>query len=149
MSPTDWAWLSLALNQGVFFAELRAFLPALNCSFGPELADVLRFQQDVVLSPDYDEQGKRCAYGYDLPAYFGGSGPDELQRRPVVVHFQDRHLGPARQLLRKGDPARFVNAALPGDWSAAHGHYQHQLSAASISYPEALLAAGTDRSEAQ
>ena len=151
VSPTDWAWLSLALNRDAFFAELRDFLPVLGCSFGPEMPDVLQFQQDIILSPDYDEQlGKRCSYAHDLPAYVTGSGA--LRRCPTTIHFRDRHVGPGRKPLRKNDPARFVNAALPGDWSAAHGHYQHQLSNASITYagplPSSVVAGASDNGHA-
>jgi 2-(S-pantetheinyl)-carbapenam-3-carboxylate methyltransferase len=132
ISPTDWAWLSLTLTQDKFFADLRNFLPKLGCLFGVELEDVLKFQQEMLLRPDYDGQlGKICTYTYDLPGYFTGLG--KLIPRETKIHFRDSHLGPRRMPLTKNDPAKFVNAVLATDWTG-HGHYQHQLGSALITY---------------
>jgi putative methyltransferase len=134
VSPTDWAWLSLTLSQNKFFAELRDFLPELGCSFGPELEDVLKYQQEIMLRPDYDAQlGKVCIYSYDLPRYFTEQ-QGELIQRETIIHFHDTYLGSRRMPLGKNDPAKFVNAVLPADWAATCGHYEHQLSSARITY---------------
>lgn len=134
VTPSDWAWLCLAVEQDRFYAELREFLPTLGLDLGPELDDVLRFQQEIMLRPDYDEQaGKIVTLGYDLPRYF--TDEDELVARTTVIHFGDTHMGRRRMPLGKNDPAKFVNAALPSDWSSARAHYRHQFEEAQITYP--------------
>jgi putative methyltransferase len=134
VSPIDWAWLSLTLAQNRFFAELRSFLAELGSSFGPEMEDVLKYQQEILLRPDYDGQaGKVCSYSYDLPTYFAGA--DELTRRETTIHFRDSQLGERHIALSKNDPAKFVDAVLPAGYTS-RGCYQHQLSSALITYSD-------------
>ena len=129
--PADWAWICIAACRGQFYAELMLYMESLGMTWGDEVAELLRFQEDIMLSPDYDPNvGKEATYAFDFPGYIGGD--PLLRRRQTRVRFCDRAMGANRQHpLEAGNPVRFVHAALGG----VAGHFQHQLDVADISYP--------------
>ncbi|MCB1056703.1 MAG: cobalamin-dependent protein [Acidobacteria bacterium] len=150
-TPDDWGWLSLAARFDELSAELAVFTRELAAGRvagvagfepGAELPEVLRFQREVMLRPEYDpDLGKRCDYDYDFPAYFAGEGP--LARRPVRVEYRDRRMGVNRQYeLRPGDWKVFAKAAIGESYPFVRiRHYQHQLDEARIERERPVTAA--------
>ena len=128
----DWAWLCLAAEQDTWYAELREYLATLGLDLGPELDDLLRYQQDVMLHPDYEPAaGKTCRYEYDFPAYFAAGG--DLARQRVRITFRDTATGPAGEFaLEAGNPKAFLMAAVPKYSSSISGYYRHRGSVAEI-----------------
>lgn len=110
--PHDWAWLVLNRDLDGLYAQLRSVLRAAGLDpREPELADLLAFQRDQPLTPDFDPRaGKRGRYRHDWPRCFFGDG--ELAARPVEVWYRDRVMGLQRQHpLRRGDRSAFALAA--------------------------------------
>ena len=137
-----WGWLSIASRFSRFYRDLDGFLQTLDLTAdaagrgGEEcadaLADVLRFQRDIMVRPGYDPRaGKTGEYSFDLPAYFCG---ESLRRVPVWVHFRDTALGPAgRYPLVPGDLKAFAKAAVGPSYPISRiRHYQHQLDVAQV-----------------
>lgn len=153
-TPDDWGWLSLAARFDELSAELEGFVaelaagrvPGAGAGFepGPELPQVLRFQREIMLRPDFDpEAGKTCAYDYDFPSYFAGDG--SLEGRAVRIDYRDRTMGVNRQYeLRPGDLKQFAKAAIGESYPFVRiRHYQHQLEEARIDHePSAVAAVG-------
>ena len=142
LAPNDWAWICLTAQPKTFYRQLQAFLDTLDISFGEEMADVLRFQQDIMLYLNYDPTtGKICDYAYDFPSYFREDAP--LQQRPTRIHYQDTHMGSASQFpLERGNVPKFLDAAVGAEWSAPTNRYQHQLAMAKIFYMSEESVAG-------
>jgi putative methyltransferase len=136
-----WGWLTVAGQFDRFTAELPGYLASLGLPVGAAvgegspadvLAEVLRFQRDIMVRPDYDPSaGKSCRYRYDLPAYFRG---EPLRRGGTQVRFADRVLGPnGRNPLVPGDLKAFARAALGPSYPISRiRRYQHQLDIAEI-----------------
>jgi len=141
-----WGWLRLADQFDRFTAELPDYLTSLGLPVGAGagdpagaggaggagevLAEVLRFQRDIMVRPEYDPAaGKTCRYRYDLPAYFHG---EPLVRRSTQVRFADRVLGAnGRNPLVPGDLKAFARAALGPSYPISRiRRYQHQLDVA-------------------
>jgi hypothetical protein len=130
--PDQWAWLCIAAEYGRFGRELKDFVMRL-VPCGDEIADVLRYQHDIVLQLDYDPTvGKRCSYEYDFPEYFASDG--QLNARSIVVWFRDVAMGANRQYpLEKGNARRFAKAAIGESYPMVRvRHFQHQLSDAQV-----------------
>jgi len=131
----DWAWLCLAAHADDFFADLATFVAALDLRPGRELADVLRFQSDVVLRLDYDARtGKECRYGHDLVSYFRGGCRQPVAAVPIAVTYRDERMGVNRQYpLVADDDVAFARAALGDSYPFSRiRHYQHQLDLAEV-----------------
>jgi putative methyltransferase len=147
-----WGWLRLASSFTRFYAELRAYLETLDLPMTGDgdtakvLADVLRYQQDIMIRPDYDPQvGKTGQYRFDLPTYFRG---EPLWDVPVRVYFRDTALGAdGRYPLVPGDLKAFARAAVGPSYPISRiRRYQHQLDVAQVirlhkSIPPAVLPA--------
>jgi putative methyltransferase len=133
-----WGWLRLATDFTRFYAELPAYLGTLGLPVtgGSDqarvLAQVLRYQRDIVIRPDYDPRlGKTCSYDVDLPAYFRG---EPLRDGAVRVEFLDTTMGAnGRYPLVPGDLKAFANAAVGPSYPISRiRRYQHQLDVARI-----------------
>jgi putative methyltransferase len=128
----EWAWLRLSEERDRLYEELAEHVRPLAADDGDALDDVLRFQSEIVLAPDYDpRRGKRCEFRFDLPAYFEGT---PLRRVDTVVELLDERMGVNRQYpLVASDLRRFAKAAVGESYPFSRiRHYQHQLSAARI-----------------
>lgn len=134
-TPDNWGWLSIASNHDQFFSELGEFLRSFELLPGTEIDDLLRYQSDIILQPDYDPvKGKTCCYRYDFPGYFSGGG--ELRAQPVIIRFRDTHMGVNYQYpIEAGNQRRFAKAAIGESYPFVRiHHYQHQLAKAEITY---------------
>jgi putative methyltransferase len=132
----QWAWLCISLEQERFYTELQDFVDELGPVRENRIAELFRFQSDIMLNIGFDPQhGKHCEYEFDFPAYFG-EGAD-LLRRPVRISFRDYAMGVNHQYpLVKGDAHRFAKAAVGESYPFVRiRHFQHQLADADISYP--------------
>ncbi|MDY7092780.1 MAG: cobalamin-dependent protein [Acidobacteriota bacterium] len=151
-TPDDWGWLCLAARHGELYDQLAEFIEHLGTKHGfeagEELEQVLRYQREIMLQPDYDpEAGREVHYDYDFPAYLTGdpAGGEELAARPVTIRYRDRHMGVNRQYeIRPGDLKQFAKAAIGESYPFVRiRHYQHQLEEAEIERePEPVVAVG-------
>lgn len=134
-----WGWLSVASRFSRFYRDLDGFLRTVDLTGdaaepgGPDaVREVLRFQRDIMIRPDYDPAaGKTAEYAFDLPGYFRG---ESLEAVPVLVHFRDTALGPTgRYPLVPGDLKAFARAAVGPSYPISRiRHYQHQLDVARV-----------------
>jgi len=130
--PDQWAWLCIAAELDSFYSELEAPLRSLgvfNVVGGKEL---LAFQKDIILRPEFDpDVGKIVRYSFDFPRFFGGG---DLISDPVEIEYLDTHMGSNHQFpLRKDDLLAFASAAVGMSYPFIRvRHFQHQLSTASI-----------------
>jgi putative methyltransferase len=140
-----WGWLKLASDFDRFYAELRDYLDTMDLTAvtapgEPEdladpaglLAEVLRFQREIMVRPEYDPGvGKTVGYAYDLPGYLHG-GP--LRRTPVRIRYADQVLGAnGRYPLVPGDLKAYAKAAVGPSYPVSRiRHYQHQLDVAEV-----------------
>jgi len=136
-TPADCCWLYAAVRRSAFYDELAPFVA--GRASGEEIAALLRYQNDVMLAPEYDPAlGKTSLYPYDFPAYFADAGP--LRRRSVEVARRDRLMGINRDCeLKRGDLAAFARAAVGESYPIARvRRYIHQPDAAEVSYAVAV-----------
>jgi putative methyltransferase len=131
----DWAWLCVSEDQDRFYEELHHWLESLHMGYGKELVELLAYQADLMLRPNYDPAvGKRVTYAYDFPSYFVGN--EALSCRRVTIHWADRAMGVNRQYpLIPGDLESFAQGALGESYPFSRiRHYTHQIDAARISF---------------
>ncbi|MER5676030.1 B12-binding domain-containing radical SAM protein [[Kitasatospora] papulosa] len=130
----NWGWLRVATEFDRFHDELADYLRTLGLDPDQDarLRDVLRFQRDVMLRPDYDAQhGKTVEYDHDWPGYFGG-GPLRTQR--VRVEYTDQRFGAnGRFRPAPGDLKAFALAAIGPSYPVSRiGHYRHRIESAEV-----------------
>jgi len=105
----------IMINEGIdrFYAELEEFLDTLRPGIIKDavVLDLLRFQKDLMLRPEYDpDTGKAARYLVNWPRYFKDG---TLAHAPVVIQFHDMAMGPAHQdALKKGSLGHFIRAAV-------------------------------------
>ncbi len=132
--PHDWAWLVLNERLDELDGQVAGFLA--DAGIGPGAAatrDLLHFQRDLVLTPEYDPaRGKIGRYAMDWPAYFFDHAP--LARGPVEVRFRDRAMGSRQQHpLRRKDRSAFALAACGNYYpDGKHRRFTHQPDAMEI-----------------
>lgn len=130
----NWGWLRVARDFDRFQAELREYLGTLGLHPDQDarLDDVLRFQQDIMLRPEYaPEQGKSAEYAHDWPAYFTGG---TLEPRRVRVGYGDQSFGAnGRYRPVAGDLKAFTMAAIGTSYPVSRmGHYCHRFESAEV-----------------
>ncbi|AEW99098.1 B12-binding domain-containing radical SAM protein [Streptantibioticus cattleyicolor] len=133
----NWGWLRIANDFERTYTELRDFVAALGVddTSDPDLAEVFRFQQDVMLRPDYDPAaGRTTEYTADWPGYFTTG---ELRRRPVRMRLADQRFGAnGRYTPVPGDLKAFARAAIGPSYPVSRiGHYRHRFEAAEVTSP--------------
>jgi hypothetical protein len=118
-----WLWLSLLDNQDAFYQTVAAFLSAKSIAFDDGLADLMRFQQEIVLSPAYDpNKGKSVAYNHNWQDYFFNDA--QLKPTPSAYTYADTHMGASHQYpLIAGDRQAFVTAAI--GYSYPYSKFRH------------------------
>ena len=132
-TPDNMAWLFIAEEQERFYRELSGFLDTLGLDDAKAFREILRFQNDIMLSLEYDPAvGKTCYYEVDFPSYFKNGGP--LETTPVQVVYRDNHFGVNRQYpLARGDHRKFCKAAVGTSYPFVRvRHFQHQLAEAEV-----------------
>jgi putative methyltransferase len=66
-----WLWLSICEAQADFYRSVGDYLASQGIAKDPELKDLLRYQQAIMLTPAYDpKRGTTIACRYNWPDYF-------------------------------------------------------------------------------
>ena len=126
-----WLWISVHFDE--FYRALAEFLACRGIENDPCLEDLLRFQKEIMLRPDYDpDKGKSVAYDYNWPDYFFRDR--ELEKLPVGLQYKDTHMGIGRRYpLRANDTEAFLAAALGMSYPySKHCHFFHQPDVAGV-----------------
>ena len=133
--PDQWIWLRLMSSHDQFFQEIRRFLGFLGIPSGTEIEDLINFQSDIILRPDYNPlRGKIVSYKYDWHRWFQMGG--EIKRRPTTIHYKDTHMGANKQFPIKPNNLRAfaLSAVGPSYPFLRVRHFQHQFCEAEIFY---------------
>lgn len=119
----SWLWLSIGEEKNAFYRTLVEFLMSRGIDVDGPLADLLHYQQAIMLTPDYDPaRGKTVACRYNWQDYFF-EGAD-LQSASIALHYTDSHMGPGHQYpLIAHDRQAFVTAAL--GYSYPYSKFRH------------------------
>lgn len=120
-------WLWISEHRRTFYELLTGFLQAQGVAITPEIEDLLRYQEEIMLNLDYDPAaGKAVAYQHNWPAYF--SRGTALEAKAVQLRYQDTHMGASYQYdLQKNDRKKFVTAAIGFSYPySKFRHFFHQ-----------------------
>lgn len=129
-------WLWISEHRIDFYAHLRAFLLKKNTEMDGVITDLLKYQQEIMLTPEYNPKtGKQVTYQFSWPDYF-------FKRRPLeavtqVLQYADTHMGIThRYELKADDRFRFVNAAIGISYPyTKFRHFFHQPECTRIIVP--------------
>jgi hypothetical protein len=105
-------WLSIGETRDDFYATLREFLIQEGIRVDKKIEDLLRYQQELMLSLDYDPaRGKDVTYQFNWFDYFFNDSP--LQEVQTTLRYTDTHMGITnRYQMEKDNRFKFVNAAI-------------------------------------
>ena len=120
-------WLWIAEHMEEFYEAVADFLVAAGLEMDAALDDLLRYQQSIMITLDYDpETGKQVNCDHNWHAYFFESGP--LRMAPCTLHYRDRTMGVSHRFdLKAGDRIRFTRAAIGISYPySKHLHFFHQ-----------------------
>ncbi len=108
----DYLWLSIGETIDDFYTRLRDFLIDEGIEFDEKMEDLLQFQKDLMLTPDYDpHRGKRVTYRFNWLDHFFNERKLVKERTNLI--YTDTHMGIAnRYELKKDDRKKFVTAAI-------------------------------------
>jgi hypothetical protein len=124
----EWPWIRINQSMELFYGEVRRLLENQGIDTNdPTLADAFEFQQDVMLTPDYDpDVGKTCSYKIDWPRYYFGDA--EFIPAPTAVRFTDVAMGmDYEDKLVAKSPSDFLQAACGTYWEGGTvRRYFHQ-----------------------
>lgn len=123
--PYNHIWLNAAIHPERFYQELIPFIEHLGQKVDFELSDLIRFQKELLLSPDYcPQQGKRARFFFDWPHFFNRE--QELLPCHLEITYSDRWMGMTYDKeLVKGDLNAFRWASQAPN-GARPRHYTHQ-----------------------
>lgn len=118
-----WLWLGISEQRETFYDAVAAFLRQAGVEIDETIADLLHFQQAIMLAPEYDPaRGKTVACRHNWTAYFFEDA--HLAPAAVEVHFTDTHMGASHQYpLCADDRQAFVTAAI--GWSYPYSKFRH------------------------
>ncbi len=104
-----WIWINSRIEEA--YAEIKSII-SINFSeyFDDCLIDLLRFQQDTMITIEYDGKGLTKEYEYDWYNYFFNKAP--LNHRNINISFNDTGLGPNNVPFISGNPRVFLEATL-------------------------------------
>lgn len=120
-------WLWISRHKTAFYEQLTLFLGNQGIEITPELTDLIQYQQEIMLSPEYDPgMGKAVSYDYNWQDYFFRDHP--LKQEPTQLLYQDTHMGASYQYgLEKNNPKKFVTAAIGFSYPySKFRHFFHQ-----------------------
>jgi len=126
-------WLWIADHRREFYRLVRVFLAKHEVDITGEMEDLLRYQEEIMLSQEYDPAaGKSVVYHYDWPAYFNRG--ERLLQKEVGLHYQDTHMGASYQYdLACNDRKKFVTAAIGFSYPySKFRHFFHQPGVAKV-----------------
>ena len=118
-----WLWLSLCEDSAAFYRAVVDYLSSQGIDHDPLIADLLHYQQAIMLTPEYDPmRGNVVVCGYNWQAYFFKEAA--LTPGETTVCFADTHMGPGHQYpLVRGDRQAFVTAAI--GYSYPYSKFRH------------------------
>ena len=122
-----WLWLNLCEEKNRFYHLVTGVLQQNGIEIDLPLTDLMHFQQEIMLSPEYDpEKGKHVVCDYNWYDYFFKSA--KLVRQNSTLHFSDTHMGPSHQYpLIAHDRQAFVSAAIGHSYPySKFRHFFHQ-----------------------
>ena len=122
-----WLWLSLCEVRQSFYHSVAAFLSGLGISIDETLQDLFHYQQEIMLTPDYDpKKGKTVDCGFNWHNYFFENA--ELSSGKITLTYSDTHMGPGHQYpLNPEDRRAFVSAAIGFSYPySKFRHFFHQ-----------------------
>jgi hypothetical protein len=125
--PYVYIWLFLSEHRDLFYEQLLEFLRHNGVSPDRRLLDLIRYQQEIMISLDYDPcLGKRVAYEHNWHDHFFKNRA--LTQENCILHYGDTHMGCShRYELVKGDRKRYLNAALGLAYpNSKFRHFFHQ-----------------------
>ena len=128
-----WLWLSLCEDKGTFYRSVAGFLSSQGLGIDGPLEDLLHYQQEIMLTPEYDpKRGKAVACRYNWRAYFFEAS--DLIPAEITLHYADTHMGASHQYpLVAHDRQAFVTAAIGYSYPySKFRHFFHQK----LSIPE-------------
>jgi 2-(S-pantetheinyl)-carbapenam-3-carboxylate methyltransferase len=123
----SYPWLWTAEHLDAFYQRIQAFLISAGVAVDPVLNDLLRYQKELMLQPEYDPAvGKTVSYDYNwFDVFFNDK---DLKQESMRLHYSDTHMGIGhRYALAKGDRHCFINAAIGMSYPYSKlRHFFHQ-----------------------
>lgn len=118
-----WLWLMICDNKESFYTSVERFLSSRNVSIDDVLADLIHYQKEIMLAPQYDPaSGKVVACRYNWQDYFFED--KDLTPVNMSVHYGDTHMGASHQYpLVPNDRQAFVTAAI--GYSYPYSKFRH------------------------
>jgi len=118
-----WLWLMICDNKESFYAAVNRFLTYRKVSIDDALADLVHYQKEIMLSPQYDPtSGKNVTCRYNWQAYF--LEDTDLIAVDESLHYGDTHMGASHQYpLVSNDLQAFVTAAI--GYSYPYSKFRH------------------------
>jgi putative methyltransferase len=120
-------WLWISEHKKEFYLLVTQFLKDQGNDITPELTDLIKYQEEIMLSLDYDPgTGKVVSYDYNWDDYFMKAHP--LKKELVHLHYHDTHMGASFQYdLEKNNQKKFVTAAIGFSYPySKFRHFFHQ-----------------------
>lgn len=120
-------WLWISQHKRAFYEQLARFLEAQGIVITPELADLIQYQDEIMLSLVYDPAiGKAVSYDHNWQDYFFKDLP--LKKQTTRLLYQDTHMGASFQYdLEKNNQKKFVTAAIGFSYPySKFRHFYHQ-----------------------
>mgnify|MGYP001825904535 CR=1 FL=1 len=120
-------WLSLSEAIDAFYRDVTRYLETQGISMDAMLADLIRYQQEIMLTLEYDpERGKEVQYAYNWFEHFFTDTP--LKEIKTALKYQDKRMGIShRYAIQKGDRISFVRAAIGMSYPySKFRHFFHQ-----------------------
>ncbi|BBO76411.1 hypothetical protein DSCW_38280 [Desulfosarcina widdelii] len=118
-----WLWLMIGDNKESFYAAVNRFLAFRKVSIGDTTVDLIHYQKEIMLSPQYDPvSGKEVTCHYNWQDYFFEDA--ELIALDVSLHYGDTRMGASHQYpLVANDHQAFVTAAI--GYSYPYSKFRH------------------------
>ena len=118
-----WLWLAFHENKDALYGTIAEFLLHQRVEADVPFSDLLTYQREIMLSPDYDpEKGKIVACDYNWQAYFFEGAA--LEATKTTYRYADTHMGPGHQYpLVAHDLKSFVTAAI--GYSYPYSKFRH------------------------
>lgn len=123
--PYNFLWMNIAVSPNKFYTEIKEFIEFCDLDVDVKLADLIRFQKELLLSPEYDPSvGKICHFLYDWVNFFKNSGPAEPCH--LTIAYSDKLMGMAYDKPLIKDDLMAFRWASQAPNGARPRHYVHQ-----------------------
>jgi hypothetical protein len=126
-------WLWLAEHREAFYRDVGDFVGQLGLAGDPAVADLLAYQQRLMITLDYDpDVGKIVDTTHTWHDYFFNDTP--LAEKDCRLQYRDRFMGVSHRFaLKPGDRLAFTRAAIGISYPySKHRHFFHQPASTTI-----------------